>query len=107
MPKKFTRKKEDFTCEKCGAEITGNGYTNHCPKCLWSKHVDVHPGDRLDECGGLMRPIDVTYEKGEYILIHRCEKCGALRRKKVESYDDFDKVIEITKKVNDKKFKGR
>ena len=26
--------------------MKGNGYTNHCPKCLWSKHVDINPGDR-------------------------------------------------------------
>ena len=42
----FTRKVEDFTCEHCGREVHGNGYTNHCPHCLHSKHVDVNPGDR-------------------------------------------------------------
>lgn len=39
-PKNFTRVIEDFICENCGTEVKGNGYTNHCPKCLWSKHVD-------------------------------------------------------------------
>ena len=28
--KKFQRNKEDFICEKCGLEVEGNGYTNHC-----------------------------------------------------------------------------
>lgn len=23
-------------CEHCSAEVLGTGYTNHCPKCLWS-----------------------------------------------------------------------
>ena len=56
-PKKFQRTIEDFTCEQCNFAVKGNGYTNHCPKCLWSKHVDVNPGDRAATCGGLMEPI--------------------------------------------------
>ena len=56
--KKFIKVKEDFVCEHCGAEVKGDGYTNHCPKCLWSKHVDVHPGDRAAECGGMMALFD-------------------------------------------------
>ncbi|MFA6992594.1 MAG: RNHCP domain-containing protein, partial [Candidatus Gracilibacteria bacterium] len=42
MPKRFSRTIEDFVCEKCGAKVKGDGYTNHCPKCLWSKHVDIN-----------------------------------------------------------------
>jgi len=53
--KKFQKKKEDFKCEKCGREVIGTGYTNHCPDCLWSKHVDVNPGDRQSKCLGLDR----------------------------------------------------
>jgi Zn finger protein HypA/HybF involved in hydrogenase expression len=48
----FKRTIEDFTCEHCGEQVTGNGFTNHCPQCLWSKHVDIDPGDRLALCGG-------------------------------------------------------
>ncbi|MBU3901416.1 RNHCP domain-containing protein, partial [Patescibacteria group bacterium] len=44
--KKFQRKIEDFVCGHCGPKIKGTGYTDHCPKCLWSQHVDVNPGDR-------------------------------------------------------------
>ena len=40
---KFKRKKENFVCENCGAEVKGDGFTNHCPKCLYSKHVDIFP----------------------------------------------------------------
>ena len=36
----FIRKTEDFICENCGAVVVGNGYTNHCPACLYSKHVE-------------------------------------------------------------------
>ena len=89
-------------CEKCGEKVIGNGYTNHCPKCLWSKHVDVNPGDRLAVCGGMMKPVKVEVEKGEYLLTHHCEKCGFERRKKVESQDNFDEVVKISKSLANK-----
>ena len=57
--KQFVRRREDFVCEHCGTKVVGDGYTNHCPKCLWSKHVDIMPGDRAEDCQGLMRPIDI------------------------------------------------
>ncbi len=102
MPKLFQKKVEDFVCEKCGEKVIGNGYTNHCPKCLWSKHVDVNPGDRLAVCGGMMKPVKVEVEKGEYLLTHHCEKCGFERRKKVESQDNFDEVVKISKSLANK-----
>ena len=55
--KGFTKTVEDFNCAHCGAVVHGNGYTNHCPHCLYSRHVDNNPGDRLATCGGMMRPI--------------------------------------------------
>ena len=55
----FNRKKENFVCENCGEKVEGNGYTNHCPNCLWSKHVDINPGDRAETCHGLLKPIAV------------------------------------------------
>ena len=107
--KKFQKKVEDFVCEKCGEKVIGTGYTNHCPKCLWSKHVDINPGDRASTCQGMMRPVKVEKEKGEYMLTHRCcEKpvrpghpggCGFERRKKVEKNDNFDEVIKISKGI--------
>jgi ribosomal protein L37E len=99
--KKFQKKVEDFVCEKCGEEVMGNGYTNHCPNCLWSKHVDINPGDRASTCQGLMKPIAVVLEKGEYVLTQHCEKCGFERRKKVERQDNFDAVTKITRGFTD------
>ena len=61
----FIRKTEDFICENCGAVVVGNGYTNHCPVCLYSKHVDRSPGDRAAGCGGLMEPVAVALKRGE------------------------------------------
>jgi len=102
MPKLFQKNVEDFICEKCGEKIIGNGYTNHCHKCLWSKHVDINPGDRASLCQGMMRPINVEMERGEYMLTYRCEKCGFLRRKKMEKEDNFEEVIKLAKNIASK-----
>jgi rubrerythrin len=100
----FQKKKEDFVCEYCGKEVKGSGYTNHCPYCLWSKHVDIFPGDRLEDCGGLMEPVLVEKQKDKYVLTHRCRKCGYQKKNKVDKDDNFDKVIELSKKVSDQTF---
>jgi len=91
----FKRTIEDFTCEQCGEVVTGNGFTNHCPQCLWSKHVDVDPGDRLAECGGLMRPTEVQKKGQEYTIVQVCEKCGFTRANKAQKEDNFDMVLQI------------
>ncbi len=95
--KKFNRQIENFTCEHCGSEISGNGYTNHCPHCLYSKHVDVNPGDRAADCGGLMEPVDIEQKGGKFVIVHRCQKCGFIRRNKVQENDDFDAVLRISR----------
>ncbi|HVT75348.1 MAG TPA: RNHCP domain-containing protein [Candidatus Paceibacterota bacterium] len=99
MPKKFTKTIEDFICEHCGREVSGNGYTNHCPKCLWSKHVDKNPGDRLEACGGMMEPIKVEIEKNEHMITQRCVVCGFERRNRFQKGDDFDALIDLSKKL--------
>lgn len=100
--KKFNRRIEDFICEHCGAEVHGNGYTNHCPNCLWSKHVDVNPGDRAADCGGLMEPVDVELKNGEYILLQKCKKCGHLRKNKVSPEDNFEEIIKLSRSMINK-----
>ncbi len=91
--KKFQRKIEDFVCEKCGKEVCGNGYTDHCPSCLWGRHVDVNPGDRAADCGGMMKPVHV-FKKGDgYVIEYVCEKCGHKFRVKVAAQDNFNEVV--------------
>jgi ribosomal protein L37AE/L43A len=95
----FTRTIEGFTCGNCGQKVTGNGYTNHCPVCLWSKHVDVNPGDRAETCGGMMKPIAVEIKSGEYILTHQCQKCGLKKKNKTTAEDNFESILKIIPKV--------
>lgn len=100
--KKFKRTIENFVCENCSEEVIGNGYTNHCPNCLYSKHVDVNPGDRMSTCGGLMKPIEIQQKNGEFIILHKCEKCGFERKNKVVDGDNFDEIIKIMKSMGNK-----
>ncbi len=86
----FKRTKENFECEYCGEHVKGDGYTNHCPQCLWSKHVDIEPGDRKSDCKGLMRPILFEEDSGEYRILHRCVECSFEKKNKLKDRDNFD-----------------
>ena len=96
MSSVFIKNIEDFKCEKCGIEVIGNGYTNHCPQCLWSKHVDVFPGDRKAECGGIMEPIAVSFKNKEYVITHKCLKCEKELPNKAVKEDNFDMLVQIS-----------
>lgn len=97
--KKFQRTRENFVCQHCGYSVVGNGYTNHCSQCLWSKHVDINPGDRQETCQGLMEPMMVEMKQGEYYLTHRCQICGFVRKNKVNPQDNFDQVIALSGQI--------
>lgn len=95
----FIPREEPFTCEHCGAAVTPllhGTYRNHCPHCLWSKHVDdVGPGDRASLCGGMMRPVglDQSGKKG-WMVIHACEKCGKRIPNKLTEDDQWEGLNE-------------
>jgi len=85
--------KEWFTCRGCGMTVvcTGAGteHRNHCPNCLHSVHLDIEPGDREADCGAVMEPISVWVRKGgEWAIIHRCRKCGALSSNRIAADDN-------------------
>lgn len=68
--------------------------TNHCPACLWSRHLDKNaPGDRDSTCAAGMEPVAVTVRgEGRWVLIHRCLDCGRLRMNKT-ALDDNPLVL--------------
>ncbi len=82
--------------------MKGNGYTNHCANCLWSKHVDVNPGDRAEGCGGLMKPIEIIQVKQEFSVLQKCQKCNHQRKNKISSEDNFDVVLKLIKEKADR-----
>jgi|SRR3989338_4331185 len=96
VTKKFKRTTEDFTCQQCGFAVRGSGYTNHCPQCLWSKHVDINPGDRQATCQGLMEPVSVELKGGEYVIFHRCVSCGFEKRNKAANNDSFEAIVQLS-----------
>ncbi len=95
MNRKFQRLIENFACENCGESVSGDGYTNHCPVCLWSKHVDINPGDRAAECLGLMEPVGVEKKKDEYRILHRCAICSYEKWNRAKSEDSFEVILQI------------
>ena len=59
---------DSFRCVKCKQQVDtlsfGTTQRNHCPQCLWSRHVDNFPGDRKAACGGPMEPPAVFVAQG-------------------------------------------
>lgn len=98
MSKTFKRTIENFVCQNCGFLVEGNGYTNHCTSCLYSKHVDVYPGDRLDKCEGLMKPVSYETEGRVFFVVHECVRCGHKKRNRVGEKDSKDELIKIAQK---------
>jgi hypothetical protein len=89
---------ESFACGHCGQRIgpllSGGRNRNHCPFCLYSRHVDAErSGDRASPCKGMMEPIGV-FERpnGEEVIVHRCVKCGFERFNRVGADDDEAQV---------------
>ena len=92
---------EQFRCRHCGRFVgpvpSGGLHRNHCPFCLYSRHVDAdRSGDRASTCGGSMAPIGVfTRPKGEHVIVHRCLSCGFERYNRIAADDDFDLVLSL------------
>lgn len=96
--KKFTMKDENFICENCGHNVEKLNYTarDHCPICLYSKHVDILPGDRMNTCKGLLKPIGIEKFKDTYKIIYKCEKCSELHKNIMANDDDMDLIIKLS-----------
>jgi hypothetical protein len=101
-----------FRCLHCSRWITaerrhaGVAHRNHCPLCLWSRHVDLaHPGDRLSACLAQMQPVGLTLKhsrkryqpvyQGELMLVHRCADCGKISLNRLAADDDPHSILYI------------
>ena len=94
---------DSFTCKVCDRLVTpeaaGSDHRNHCPNCLCSLHLDIEPGDRAADCGGIMDPVAVWVRKnGEWATIPRCRRCGALSSNRVAADDNPMKLMSIAMK---------
>jgi hypothetical protein len=100
-----------FICTHChGFVYTESGLSgvqnrNHCPYCLWSRHLDLYAaGDRLSACKSLMQPIGLTIKftrkkygptRGELMLIHSCKECNRLSINRIAADDDPQMVFTV------------
>jgi hypothetical protein len=107
------RSSEDvFRCHFCQAHVctqpilSGVINRNHCPYCLWSRHVDLlRAGDRMSACKAIMEPIGLTVKQrqkkyasgrtGELMLIHRCSECGKLSINRIAADDLSECLLDI------------
>lgn len=96
--KKFNMLDEKFICENCGMEVLPLGYTarDHCPYCLYSKHVDINPGDRNNSCRGLLKPLQIEKFKDTYKIIYKCQTCKKEHKNIIAKDDDMTKIIELS-----------
>ncbi len=102
-----------FECGKCGTKIseiaTGVRNRNHCPACLWSKHVDQEVGDRKASCQGLMKPIGLKFREnrnkykkedvGELMIVHKCQSCDKESWCRVSGDDEPKKINELAESL--------
>jgi hypothetical protein len=92
---------QGFKCGHCkrfiGPLPSGGHHRNHCPFCLYSRHVDAtRSGDRASSCGALMQPIGAFQRlNGEHVIVHRCLGCGFERFNRIAADDDFDLVLAL------------
>jgi hypothetical protein len=100
-----------FICAHCRGFVSsepglsGVQNRNHCPYCLYSRHLDLHEaGDRLSACKAPMRPVGLTIKaackkygpnRGELMLIHVCEECKALSINRIAADDDPHRLMNV------------
>ena len=91
---------DSFDCINCHQLVvtppSGTGQRNHCPRCLWSRHVDFQAGDRRSICKSAMEPVAVwVKQNGEWSIVHRCSQCGALRANRIAGDDNEVLLLSI------------
>lgn len=101
---------EKFRCMNCSLmvtaehELSGVNNRNHCPNCLWSKHVDLYKaGDRKAACRSRMRPLGLTVKRidkryggsGELMIIHRCVACGKVSINRIAADDSAGALLAL------------
>lgn len=90
----FIPREEPFVCDHCGENVKTlrqGTYRDHCPTCLFSKHVDKDgPGDRLSSCKGTLEPIAIDQDdKKGFMILYQCVNCGKRSRNRAADDDDI------------------
>ncbi len=99
--KKFKMIDEAFTCLVCKKKVEPLNYTarDHCPYCLCSLHVDNNPGDRANNCLGVLEPIDIEKGKKDTLkIVYKCNKCGIVKKNKAAIDDNYEEILKVMSK---------
>jgi DNA-directed RNA polymerase subunit RPC12/RpoP len=106
------KRENGFKCSHCSgsvpfSEFIGTEHRNHCPFCLWSKHVDLEKsGDRKSKCQAAMSAVGLTFKKegrdkygqarqGEIMIIHRCTRCGKVSINRIAGDDNAQAILDL------------
>lgn len=97
----FLENNQSFVCTQCGRKVEKHPSSsrNHCNYCLTSLHVDNEPGDRANECRGVLNPIGLEIKEGKTQIVYECEKCGVRGKNIVAPDDNEDILVELSTKV--------
>lgn len=97
----FLQNNQSFVCVACGKQVEKHPTSsrNHCNHCLTSVHVDIEPGDRKNECKGIMDPIGLEIKSGKTQIVYTCRNCGARGKNIVAEDDNQEKIIELSTKA--------
>lgn len=100
--KRFNMIDEEFICENCKKKVDKLNYSarDHCPFCLYSKHVDINPGDRSNTCHGLLEPVGIEKYKNTYKILYKCNKCHMDHKNIMAMDDNMEEIIKISR-IND------
>ena len=94
----FVKNDNEFICVNCNQKVEKLKYTSrdHCNQCLYSIDVDITPGDRANDCKGILVPINVieTSKKGK-VIIYRCSKCKKEIRNVVAKDDNQEAIYKV------------
>ncbi len=116
--RRFEEHAHGFGCSHCSLwiplnETMGTHNRNHCPSCLWSRHMDDRtPGDRKSECRANMKPIALTFKGesrdkyaemsgssanrlGELMLVHECVMDDQIRINRIAADDNPSALMAI------------
>jgi DNA-directed RNA polymerase subunit RPC12/RpoP len=76
----FKKRNESFVCINCGKIVRPHPFSSrdHCNFCLVGLHVDKEPGDRENECKGILEPVGIRKRYGKEQIAYRCQKCKAI-----------------------------
>ena len=88
---------QSFYCENCSqlVEPHPKSSRDHCNKCLYSKHIDIIPGDRENKCCGLLKPIGIKLTPKKQIK-YLCNKCNEPRYCVIAPDDSIEEIIKLS-----------